>query len=73
MKKAISVRFSPQVIFVGLAVGMMAYLTLISLLMLIYGSLQSGQPGTSADFTRRNYLVLLDKWRLIPAVLNKDY
>jgi iron(III) transport system permease protein len=55
---------------VGLAIALVAYLTLVPLLMLIYGSLQSGQPGEPADFTLKNYLTLLGKWRLVPAFLN---
>jgi len=48
----------------------MLYLTLLPLVMLVYGSLQSGPPGTAGALTLRNYLVLLDKWRLVPAFLN---
>ncbi len=70
MKNAIQFRISPQFILVGLAIGIVAYLTLLPLLMLIYGSLQSGQPGAPADFTLKNYLTLLGKWRLVPAFLN---
>jgi len=61
MKNAIQFRISPQFILVGLAIGIVAYLTLLPLLMLIYGSLQSGQPGAPADFTLKNYLTLLGK------------
>jgi iron(III) transport system permease protein len=69
-KSAFRLRISPQLVFVGLAIGIIAYLTLLPLLMLIYGSLQSGQPGAPADFTLKNYLTLLAKWRLVPAFLN---
>ena len=70
MKNAIRLRISPKSILVGLAIGVVAYLTLLPLLMLIYGSLQNGQPGEPADFTLKNYLTLLGKWRLVPAFLN---
>ena len=55
---------------VGLAIAVVAYLTLVPLLMLIYGSLQSGQPGEAADFTLKNYITLLGKWRLVMEFLN---
>src|SRR5262245_5159382 len=70
IKSAIRFRINPQFILVGLAIALVAYLTLVPLLMLIYGSLQSGQPGEPADFTFKNYLTLLGKWRLVPAFLN---
>ena len=72
VKSASTIRFriNPQSVLVGLAIAVVAYLTLVPLLMLIYGSLQSGQPGEAADFTLKNYLTLLGKWRLVPAFLN---
>src|ERR687891_1972824 len=69
-KRAIQLRISPQLVFAGLAIGAVAYLTLVPLLMLLYGSLQGGQPGAAADFTLKNYLTLFTKWRLVPAFLN---
>lgn len=48
----------------------MAYLTLIPLVMLIYGSLKSGPPGVAGDLTVKNYSVLFEDWRLVGAFLN---
>ena len=73
IRSAIRFRINPQSILVGLAIAVVAYLTLLPLLMLIYGSLQSGQPGEAADFTLKNYLTLLGKWRLVPAFLNSRW
>ena len=50
IKNPIRFRISPQFIFVGSAIALVAYLTLVPLLMLIYGSLQSGQPGRAGGF-----------------------
>ncbi len=48
----------------------MAYLTLIPLVMLLYGSLKSGPPGVAGDLTLRNYVVVFEDWRLVGAFLN---
>jgi iron(III) transport system permease protein len=49
---------------------MLAYLTIIPLVMLIYGSLKSGPPGVAGALTFENYLKLFANWRLAPALLN---
>ena len=61
---------NPQSILVGLAIAVVAYSPPAAIDAHIYGSLQSGQPGEAADFTFKNYLTLLGKWRLVPAFLN---
>ena len=48
----------------------MAYLTLIPLMMLLYGSFQSGPPGSDSDLTLKNYAVVFQNWRLVGAFLN---
>jgi hypothetical protein len=58
------IRFSSQSIFIAVAAGLLAYLTVFPLVTLIYGSLKSGPPGVAGSLTLRNYLVLLDNWRL---------
>jgi iron(III) transport system permease protein len=63
-------RLRPQFILVALAAGVMAYLTLIPLAMLVYGSLKSGPPGVAGSLTIKNYLVLLEDWRLVGALVN---
>lgn len=63
-------RFRPQLLLVALAAGVMAYLTLVPLLMLIYGSVKSGPPGASGDFTFKNYFALFQNWRLAGALVN---
>lgn len=60
----------PQLVVTALAGALMAYLTLVPLLMLMYGSLQSGPPGIAGAPTLKNYLVLVDSWRLVPAFVN---
>jgi iron(III) transport system permease protein len=60
----------PQLILVAIAAGVMAYLTLIPLAMLVYGSLKSGPPGVAGSLTLRNYLVLFEDWRLVGALIN---
>jgi iron(III) transport system permease protein len=50
--------------------GAMAYLTLVPLVMLIYGSVKSGPPGVPGDLTLKNYLVLFENWRLLSAFAN---
>jgi iron(III) transport system permease protein len=63
-------RLSSQSIFITIAAGLLAYLTLFPLVTLIYGSLKSGPPGVAGSLTLRNYLVLLENWRLPSALWN---
>lgn len=70
MKAGPRFRITPQLFLVGLAAGVIAYLTLIPLAMLVYGSLKSGPPGVSGDLTVKNYLALFSDWRLAGALLN---
>ena len=59
-----------QRLLIGIAAGVMSYLTLIPLIMLVYGSVKSGPPGVAGNLTLRNYLVLLEDWRLVSALWN---
>lgn len=70
MKVGTRLRIRPQFFVVGLAGALMAYLTLIPLVMLVYGSLKSGPPGVPSDLTVKNYLVLFENWRLVGAFAN---
>lgn len=63
-------RIGPQTVVTVMAGGLMAYLTLIPLLMLLYGSLQSGPPGAGGDLTLKNYAAVLQNWRLVGASVN---
>ena len=56
--------------FLILAGGLLAYLTVIPLVMLVYGSVKSGPPGVAGALTFENYLKLFANWRLAPALLN---
>jgi iron(III) transport system permease protein len=60
----------PQLVLVAIAAGVMAYLTVIPLAMLVYGSLQSGPPGVVGSLTIKNYLALFENWRLVGALVN---
>jgi len=62
--------FGPQLFGVGLAALLMAYLTLVPLAMLVYGSLKSGPPGVAGSLTLKNYLTLFENWRLVGALFN---
>lgn len=64
------IRLGPQSALIILAGGMLAYLTIIPLVMLIYGSLKSGPAGVAGALTFENYLKLFANWRLAPALLN---
>ena len=70
MKQGMWLNLRPQFLLVGLAAGIIAYLTLVPLATLIYGSLKSGPPGVSGSLTLENYLVLFQNWRLPGALLN---
>ena len=70
MKRSLRSRIGPQLIVTAVAGLFIAYLTLLPLLMLLYGSLQSGPPGTAGALTLKNYLFVLGQWRLVPALLN---
>jgi len=70
MRNPTRFRIGTQSLAVGLAGAVMAYLTLIPLAMLIYGSLKSGPPGVGGDLTVKNYAVLFENWRLVGAFVN---
>lgn len=70
MQLRMRLKMRPQLILVAIAAGVMAYLTLIPLAMLVYGSLKSGPPGVSGNLTIKNYLVLFENWRLVGALVN---
>ncbi|HKY07418.1 MAG TPA: iron ABC transporter permease [Candidatus Binatia bacterium] len=65
-----AIHLGPQSLLIVLAGGLLAYLTVIPLVMLIYGSLKSGPPGVAGALTIENYLKLFANWRLAPALLN---
>ncbi|HXG50404.1 MAG TPA: iron ABC transporter permease [candidate division Zixibacteria bacterium] len=68
--RVLAPRLRLQWLIVGAAAATIAYLTLIPLAMLVYGSLKSGPPGVGGNLTLRNYLVLLENWRLPAALAN---
>lgn len=63
-------RLGPQSAVIIIAGGALAYLTVIPLIMLIYGSVKSGPPGASGTFTVKNYAALFENWRLAGALVN---
>jgi iron(III) transport system permease protein len=64
------IRFGGPSTLLILAGGLLAYLTVIPLVMLVYGSVKSGPPGVAGALTFENYLKLFANWRLAPALLN---
>ena len=70
MANGVRLGMRPQFILVALAAALIAYLTLIPLAMLLYGSVKSGPPGVPGELTVRNYLALFQNWRLAGALLN---
>ena len=64
------IRLGGQSTLLILAGGLLAYLTVIPLVMLVYGSVKSGPPGVAGALTYENYLKLFVNWRLAPALLN---
>jgi iron(III) transport system permease protein len=64
------IRLGGQSTLLILAGGLLAYLTVIPLVMLVYGSVKSGPPGVAGALTFENYLKLFANWRLAPAMLN---
>jgi len=64
------IRLGGQSTLLILAGGLLAYLTVIPLVMLVYGSVKSGPPGVAGALTFENYLKLFANWRLAPALLN---
>jgi iron(III) transport system permease protein len=70
MTKVFRLGMGPQFLIVALAAGVIAYLTIVPLATLIYGSLKSGPPGVPGSLTVENYLSLFQNWRLPGALLN---
>lgn len=60
----------PQLLLVGITAAVIAYLTLVPLAMLLYGSVKSGPPGVAGELTLKNYIALFQNWRLGSALLN---
>ncbi|HKA34268.1 MAG TPA: iron ABC transporter permease, partial [Candidatus Binatia bacterium] len=56
-------------LLVGVAV-VVVYLTLVPILMVIYGSFRDGPPGASAAFTLRNYIQAFSNPQLYRAFSN---
>src|SRR4051812_22800951 len=56
-------------ILVGVA-AVVIYLTLVPILMVIYGSFRDGPPGAHASFTLQNYIQAFSNPRLYRAFLN---
>lgn len=52
------------------ATVVVVYLTLIPIVMVIYGSFRDGPPGTEAAFTFKNYVSAFDNPRLYRSMLN---
>ena len=57
------------ILLIGL-MGIVVYLTLIPLLMILYGTFRDGPPGTPASFTLNNYLRAFGNVELIGLVSN---
>jgi iron(III) transport system permease protein len=57
-------------LFVWFAVALIAYLTIVPLAMLIYGSFKSTPPGLPGDFTLANYSALLRRPEMIASIKN---
>ncbi|HEY2987181.1 MAG TPA: iron ABC transporter permease [Candidatus Binatia bacterium] len=57
-------------IILATAAVIVIYLTLIPILMVIYGSFQDGPPGTQAAFTLKNYVEAFGNPRLYRSMLN---
>jgi iron(III) transport system permease protein len=70
MANGIRLGLRPQFVLVAVAAALIAYLTLIPLAMLLYGSVKSGPPGVAGDLTARNYIALFQNWRLAGALVN---
>ena len=58
-----------SLILIG-ATGIVVYLTLIPVIMVIYGSFQDGPPGTEAHFTLQNYVLAFSNSSLGRATWN---
>ena len=70
MANAIRLSMRPQFFLVALAAAVIAYLTIVPLATLIYGSLKSGPPGAPGSLTVEHYISLFQNWRLPGALLN---
>lgn len=60
----------PGNIFLLLAVALIAYLTVVPLAMLIYGSFKSSPPGLPGEWTLANYLALLQRPAILASIKN---
>jgi iron(III) transport system permease protein len=52
------------------AVLMIAYLTVVPLAMLVYGSFKSSPPGVAGHFTLDHYTVLFERPEMIRSIRN---
>ena len=58
MKRYFAFQLSAKNFFLLLAIALIAYLTVVPLVMLLYGSLKSSPPGLPGHFTLDNYAAL---------------
>jgi len=70
MTRLLKGRFDGGVVVLVLAAAVVIYLTLVPIVMVIYGSFQDGPPGTEASFTLNNYARAFDNPRLYRSLLS---
>lgn len=70
MKHDFSFHLRANALLISLATALVAYLTLVPLLMLLYGSFNSSPPGVAGHFTFDNYATLFKGPEIISAFKN---
>ena len=70
MERHFSFSVRPSGLLIILATALIAYLTVVPLVMLLYGSFKSSPPGVAGHFTLDNYAVLFKGSEMISAFKN---
>jgi ABC-type Fe3+ transport system permease subunit len=70
MKRRLAPILRSDTLLIGLAIAVVAYLTVIPLVMLLYGSFKNSPPGVAGAFTLANYANLLKGSEMIIAFQN---
>ncbi len=70
MKRHFPFQLSVHALLIASAAALIAYLTLVPILMLLYGSFKSSPPGVAGHFTLENYANLFQGSEMISAFKN---
>ncbi|HEY3304873.1 MAG TPA: iron ABC transporter permease [Candidatus Binatia bacterium] len=70
ISRLFKIRFQPGAVVLFFVVLLIAYLTVVPLAMLIYGSFKSSPPGVPGAFTLSHYATLFERPEMVRSIMN---